>query len=63
MIGDVRLPKNKSDLVKSIQSIARMEFEVVEMGSQRDKQNVIRPLDRMVSKGPVSVIIIRETSR
>jgi len=63
MLGKVQTPKTKQELLKSIQSIARMEFEVVEMGSQRDKQNVIRPLDRMVSKGPVSVIIIRETSR
>jgi len=61
MIGNLQAPKNKTDLVKSIQAIPRMDFEVVEMGSQRDKQNVIRPLDRMVSKGPVSVIIIRET--
>lgn len=61
MIGNLQAPKNKTDLVKSIQAITRMDFEVVEMGSQRDKQNVIRPLDRMVSKGPVSVIIIRET--
>ena len=61
VIGDVRKPKTKPDLIKSISSLPKIEFEVIEMGSQRDKQNVIRPLDRMVSKGPVSVIIIRET--
>lgn len=61
MIGDVRKPKTKPDLIKSISSLPKIEFEVIEMGSQRDRQNVIRPLDRLVSKGPVSVIIIRET--
>jgi hypothetical protein len=61
MLGKVQTPKTKQDLLKSIQAIPRMEFEVIEMGTQRDKQNVIRSLDKMVSKGPVSVIIIRET--
>ena len=60
MLGKVQTPKTKQDLLKSIQAIPRMDFEVVEMGSQRDKQNVIRSLDRLVSKGPVSVILIQE---
>jgi hypothetical protein len=60
MLGKVQTPKTKQDLVKSIQSIQRMEFEVIEMGSQRDKQNVIRSLDKIVSKGPISVILIQE---
>lgn len=60
MLGKVQTPKTKQDLLKSIQAIPRMEFEVIEMGSPRDKQNVIRPLDKMVSKGPVSVILIQE---
>ena len=60
MLGKVQTPKTKQDLVKSIQAIPRMEFEVIVMGSPRDKQNVIRPLDKMVSKGPVSVTLIQE---
>ena len=60
MLGKVQTPKTKQDLVKSIQAIPRMEFEVIDMGSQRDKQNVIRSLDKMVSKGPISVILIQE---
>ena len=60
MLGKVQTPKTKQDLVKSIQAIPRMEFEVIEMNSQRDKQNVIRSLDKMVSKGPISVILIQE---
>lgn len=59
MIGEVRPPRSKTDLMKSIQSIPRMEFEVIEMGTQRDKPSVVRSLDRMVSKGPVSVIVLR----
>jgi hypothetical protein len=60
MLGKVQTPKTKQDLVKSIQSIPRMDFSVIEMGTQRDKQSVISSLDRMVSKGPVSVILIQE---
>jgi hypothetical protein len=60
MLGKVQTPKTKQDLVKSIKAIPRMEFEVIEMNSQRDKQNVIRSLDKMVSKGPISVILIQE---
>jgi len=31
-------------LIKSIQSIPRMDFSVIEMGSPRDKQSVISSL-------------------
>lgn len=60
MISNVRIPKSKSDLIKSVQSIQRMEFEVIEIGSQRDIKSINTPLNRLVSKGPVSVILIQE---
>jgi hypothetical protein len=60
MIGETKLPKNKTDLLRSIQSIPRMDFEVIEAGSIKDKSSVIKPLDRRLSKAPVSIILIQE---
>ena len=60
MISDRRKPKTKYDLIKSIQSVQRMEFDVIEVGSIRDRPKVTTTVDRRVSRGPVSVIIIQE---
>jgi DNA helicase HerA-like ATPase len=60
MIGETKLPKTKQDLLRSIQSIPRMDFEVIEAGSIKDKSSVIKSLDRRLSKAPVSIILIQE---
>ena len=60
MISDLKPPKTKNDLVKSIQTVPRMGFEVIEVKSYKDKPKVHRSLDKMVSRGPVSVIIVQE---
>ena len=60
MISDKRTPKTKQDLIRSIQSIPRIEFDVIEVGSMRDKRSVTKSLDRWVSKGPISVVIIQQ---
>ena len=60
MIGKTTQPKTKQDLVKSIQGINRMDFEVIEMASQRDKAELNRNLDRFIQKAPISVILIKE---
>jgi DNA helicase HerA-like ATPase len=60
MIGETKLPKTKQDLLRSIQSIPRMDFEVIEAGSIKDKPSVIKSLDRRLSKAPVSIILIQE---
>jgi len=60
MIGEATQPKNKSELLRSIQSIPRMDFEVIEAGSIKDKESVIKSLDRRLSKAPVSIILIQE---
>ncbi len=60
MIGDVRVPKNKTDLIKAIQSIRKMDFEVMETANQTDRRTVIATLDRRLRTGSVSVILIQE---
>lgn len=60
MISELRIPKTKADLVKSIQSIQRLDFEVIEIRNQRDTRSVLSPLNKRVSKGPVSVILVQE---
>ena len=60
MIGDVRVPKNKTDLIKAIQSIRKMDFEVMETANRTDRRTVIATLDRRLRTGSVSVILIQE---
>lgn len=60
MIGDVRVPKTKLELIKSIQSIQRVDFDVIETTNQSDKRTVITYLDKRLHSGSVSVILIQE---
>jgi hypothetical protein len=60
MIGDVRVPKTKLELIKSIQSIQRLDFDVIETTNQSDRRTVITSLDKRLRSGSVSVILIQE---
>lgn len=60
MIGKTTQPKNKSELLRSIQDIRSMDFEVIEMASKQSKADLNRTLDRFIQKAPVSVILIKE---
>ena len=60
MIGKTTQPKNKSELLRSIQDIRSMDFEVIEVVSKQGKAELNRPLDRFIQKSPISVILIKE---
>ena len=60
MIGKTTQPKNKSELLRSIQDIRSMDFEVIEMASKQSKADLNRTLDRFIQKAPISVILIKE---
>ena len=60
MIGDVRVPKTKIDLIKSLQSIPKIDFDVIETKNQTDRRTVMNSLDRRLRNGSVSVILIQE---
>ena len=60
MIGKTTQPKNKSELLRSIQAIRSMDFEVIEAWrASRVKAELNRTLDRFIQKAPVSVILIK----
>ena len=60
MIGKTTQPKSKSELLRSIQDIRSMDFEVIEMASKQNKAKLNRTLDRFIQKAPISVILIKE---
>ena len=60
VIGDVRVPKTKIDLIKSLQTIPKMDFDVIEIGNVSDRRIVMNSLDRRLRNGSVSVILIQE---
>jgi hypothetical protein len=59
MIGKTTQPKNKSELLRSIQAIRSMDFEVIEAGSKQVKAELNRTLDRFIQKAPISIILIK----
>ena len=60
MLGTVIQPKNKSDLIKSLQSMTNPKIEVVDIISRSDKTKVTKTFDKMIVKGSFSVIFIKE---
>ena len=60
MLGTVIQPKNKSDLMKSLQSMNNPKIEVVDINRRSDKTKVTQTFDKMIVKGSFSVIFIRE---
>ena len=60
MLGTVIQPKNKSDLIKSLQSMTNPKIEVVDINSRSDKTKVTQTFDKMGVKGSFSVIFIKE---
>lgn len=60
MLGTVIQPKNKSDLIKSLQSMNNPKIEVVDINSRSDKTKVTQTFDKMSVKGSFSVIFIKE---
>ena len=60
MLSKLTTPKSKSELIKSIQSIANPKIEVVDVFSRSDKQKLNRHFDKMIVNGHFSIIFIKE---
>ncbi len=59
MISSTRAPKNKSELIRSINQLpSNIKFDVIEVFSKNDKATVYRLFDQYASSGNYSVIII-----
>ena len=59
MISSTRAPRNKSELIRSINQLPfNIKFDVIEVFSNKDKANVNRLFDQYASRGQYSVIII-----
>ena len=59
MISLTRAPKNKSELIRSINKLpSNIKLDVIEVFSKNDKATVNRLIDQYASRGQCSVIII-----
>ena len=59
MISSTRAPRNKSELIRSINQLPEnIKFDVIEVFSKIDKVTVNRLFDQYASRGQCSVIII-----
>lgn len=59
MISLTRAPRNKSELIRSINQLpSNIKFDVTEVFSKNDKATVNRLFDQYASRGQYSVIII-----
>jgi|TARA_B110000503_G_C7030552_1_gene363806 hypothetical protein len=52
--------RSKGELVRSINQVKNIEFEVIEVLGTDQKREVISMLDKLIRKGAVSVIFVRE---
>ena len=60
MISSTHAPKNKSELIRSINQLpSNIKFDVIEVFSSKDKANVNRLFDQYASKGQCSVVFIK----
>ena len=59
MISSTHAPKNKSELIRSINQLpSNIKFDVIEVFSKNDKATVNRLFDQYGIRGQYSVIII-----
>ena len=59
MISSPHAPKNKSELIRSINQLpSNIKFDVIEVFSKNDKATVNRLFNQYTSRGQCSVIII-----
>lgn len=60
MISSTRPPRNKSQLVQSINRLPNsLKFDVIEVSSPSDKLSVNKMIDQYAKNGPYSVIILK----
>lgn len=60
MISFQTAPRNKNELIKSIQNLSNPAIEVIEVLDRNQKLQVSKSFDANIMKGPFSVIILRE---
>jgi hypothetical protein len=60
MISFQTAPRNKNELIKSIQQLGNPVIEVIEVLDRNQKLQITKSFDANIMKGPFSVIILRE---
>ena len=60
MISSTHAPKNKSELIRSINQLpSNIKFDVIEVFSKNDKATVNRLFDQYASRGQCSLVFIK----
>ena len=60
MISSTHAPKNKSELMRSINQLpSNIKFDVIEVFSSKDKANVNRLFDQNLKQGNFTILIIK----
>ena len=60
MISSTRAPKNKSELIRSINQLpSNIKFDVIEVFSNNDKATVNRLIDQNIKQGNFTILIIK----
>lgn len=60
MISFQTAPRNKNELIKSIQQLSNPVIEVIEVLDKNQKSQITKSFDANIMKGSFSVIILRE---
>ena len=60
MISSMKTPTNKVELIRSIQKLYNPKISVVEVLGKNDINSLKRPIEDLLRKGNVSVILVSD---
>jgi hypothetical protein len=60
MISSMKSPTNKVELIRSIQGLYNPKISVVEVLEKNDINSLKRPIEDLLRKGNVSVILVSD---
>lgn len=59
MIGEIKQPKTKQELIRSLQSKKNFNFKIFEINSSSDNYQITKFIKNLISESSFSVIIIK----
>ncbi len=59
MLSQVMKPKNKSELIKRLNSLKNIEIEIIEPVTRQSLHQLKPKVDRFVGNGDINIILIK----
>lgn len=60
MISDIKVPKNRYELLRALQKQEKLDFEVMEIGSRLEKDRLVRKISALSKNRRFTAILIKD---